>query len=424
MPLGKHRRDHQKLGVPAFGNLITVGAGGQLSDLADIADNVVAPVLLDTFTGSSVAEVGSGLINRITDDAAGLISGVVSGQTIGIRIGGAGNPILVGAVLTRSAGTIRLVNNLFGAVVSEQVDIYQITNNGVFILPGSNIELTTTVANLPSFTTLYAIPNSVRLYTEIDNILLSLGEDTNEINFWGLKLGLDNTGAQAIPLKLPAGAADSHLHSCDFRVDMCNFQTRGDDGIFFPSNNPNGPGIHVHNNIFSGYYDNIRLAQHREANIENNLFYNHGLGLASIEQAAVAVGALTNVEDLPREVYNINYNRVIADGQELGGTSTEVKGVEIRGELGNNAIVDIKSNNIQCEAHTAGGGDAVCIKVGAGGVNTPTINASNNTLVATQHGTANAYTMHSTNVNYVINRHSNIQVAGILGSNTAAAVTV
>ena len=407
---------HSKLGLSGVNDIITVGVGGKVSDLSDVAALATAPTLLDTITATSIAESGSGKHYRITNDTASAIIGTADGDQVGIRIGGAGNPILQGDVALNANGILRLKNPLDTGFTSLQVDVYHLSRTGVYLLPGTELTLTVIVTNLPTHTTLFGIPGTVRIQSEAQYI--SLADDTNEMRFFGIEFGSNRAGVNKFSLKLANGGIGRY--ATDQYIDTCTIFSSSDDGIYTAGTAQGG--VHLFNSDLYAHYDCLRLSQHRLVNVFNNNFNVWAQEFGATECAAIALGASTP-DALLEEKYVFNNNTVKAWTRAIITDAPQAKGIDIRNQLGSNAECSFIGNDISCIAES-GAGDAICISVGASGTNTPKISAKGNTLSAVAHGTGNAYTLDSTNANYPILRAGNEQVAGTLGANTTTLTTV
>lgn len=427
MSLGKHIKEHLMLGVSGFGSsTFTVGAGSQFSSIFDAAAVASAlPVMTGeittTFT-SAESNVGGTLDKRlITGDTASSLDSFDVGQVVGVEIDGSGCPIIGIVYSDGSNPTILLRNPLLVDLAATSCVVGIPSYKSIVVMPNHNEIIDGSPIAIPSFTTTEAfVRGTTRLEAISGQAIFTVAGTSNETRFKGLGLSSKNVGG--VQLINYAG----HNYQSDTYIQDVDGFSAAQDGFYFGDGVVGG--IHLTGSNIKVGYDGLRLRQHREVNILNNVLDAYSLSAAGgyTQSSVLAIGTGAAPTTVPLENYNIANNTLKAFGQDLiSGVLThgDVRTIDIRNRISSGAFVNITNNNIYATGDDAGAVTGVHAVGNAGG-ETPTITCIGNTFDIRNDGAGAQLTMDSGHANYTIDRADNVQLNGVLGANTAAVATV
>lgn len=426
---------------PAFGaNFLTVGTGGRFSNLDDalIERATIGHILLAGGMTGSIAQTGlddSRIIQLTGTPLSALLH--LKGN-VGVRIGGAGNPILMCTIV--SSSKIQLFAPIAAAFAGAQVDVYRIVPVGISILPGETISLGTSGSRtIPAFTTFSCpVPLGAAIFHEdtVAGNTFMLDATANAIYFKDLNIGDATHKINSIFLRLPTSTAGNSQTLCEYGFKDCRIITASQDFVYAGQGSVPVGALRLHGNFIHGTYDIINPMTCRALDVLGNTFRMQSIGDFesgggdSGEPTALVLGQGSG-HVYPHIRATIKNNIMDISGvPSTGGDGAKVSAIEIRSEIPSNAIVDIAGNEITCTKVGGTGvvSNAVGVRVSDNVVdpNTPTILVRSNTFDVrhTAGAAGTAYSMHSNNINYSIKRAGNFVKNGTLGSNTAAMAVV
>ncbi len=426
MPLGKHRRDHQKLGVSGWGkNVMTVGRNGHFASIVSaLAYAVTLPEIENTVTTAcsiSGSTASSTLDSRLITADAGTPFDVYSvGDLVAIKIGATPSPVLG---LVYSNTTILCKNPILADFTATSCQVGVPNYKSVVVLPGHIETINTTGSTIPAFTTIEAlVRGTTKIIAGSTSELFNIPSSTNEVRL--RKIGINIPDYGTIRIASYAG----HSYQSDTYIEDIDVISASQDGFYFGLGNNLG-GVHVRGCNIVGGYDCFRLGAHREVNFLSNRLDAFSIQSTVQAQAStIAFGTTATPTAMPVQTYNFIGNNLKAFGQDLlSGTFDHgsVRALDLRNRLSSDAVVNVLGNSIYASGDDVNDVSGFTASASGAGAETPTIIVKDNVFDSRNEGTGAEISMSSTVVNYDIKRANNVQIGGtVLGTNTTALTTV
>lgn len=424
-------------------NIITVGNGGRVSNIADaiVLRNEASHTLLTQTTGTATGTSSGAVPVYTITTPANALTAYRDVKAVGIRIGGSG-PIVRAQI---TAGyTLVSRYPLPADFTDAQIDVYALNHWSIALLPGTFLEDATKHHILPAFTTLAAlVPRTAGIIkTSGANSTLFYSDPTqNEIRVSGLHIidPLRHPIAGSRFMVFPTTSDNANQVLCDFMVDDCDCDSATQD-IFYVAQ-PNEPGsdmfinsncggLTFRGNRMRGRFDVVYLGGARRFEFSKNHvdIVSTSVAQDSGNPTGVAYGFATTDWGYCDQVHLITDNTIACHAVGDADDGTYVYGVELRdGIAPSNMRLTVSGNRIKCRSASGIGevsGLAVTTNISATG--TPHIEFSGNTLDISTGGTATATLAASAKANVVIKRVNNTVVPGgvtTYGANTAALTT-
>ncbi len=390
------------------GNVITLGAGGQVQTLAAAitARNAIPNVLLVNAYNASITGTAGGTIDQrylVADSGAPLSSIVGIKGDVGVQIDGPGNPIIRANVINGT--TLELHAPIPEDFISVSVTVYDIVPVAIVLLPGTHIRYDPSVngsLTIPAFTTITALEPHTATIEMIGGsaIMFQSANTQNEIFFKDLNLVVSSNAINRVFWKLPGiDGADNLQWMTTFGIYNCRINSLAQDFIYF---NEPGPAFYAEGNDVRGTYDVFRMAEHRKAVFVDNDIetYSNGQNYDIGEPTPIVFGSTGNLV-YPEQNYFIFGNRLSSIANALpGDTQGHAAAIQIRNPLSGNANMIIRGNTLK--AVVTGGSDpagSIGVKVSGDfvGSKSPYIEVSDNDLYVTNAGSGPAYLYSSGN---------------------------
>ena len=444
MSITNHIKEHSKLGLPFPGGgnstLITVGNGGMYSTLeaaVTAIEGMTRITELASFTGSITGAGTPATVDvRYLDADSGTPLSGHEGKVVAVTV--AGSIYFMAQVSTSSR-----LNLFYPAphdVTSQTVTISSVIPACIFLLPGTNLTITSAV-QLPKFTTLYGIRDTCSITFAAAGASLDCitSGDATEIYIEGVNLyGYNKLTNPAVSnsciLYFPASGISGWQMHTNFGIANLSMFAGHNDGVLFNSsaNTSIGStliagGFHIHNCFLNGFYDVVRGVSHRLLSVNSSYIISKCQTSLDTSAACVALGSPTSADNYMSQ--NLIFSDNILESYMIGpGGSGYISPIDIRNVLSSNAKVIVRGNTIRARRYAADTTNAYGVVVtNATGANTPYIECLANTFDVSIIGAGGAAnTMHSVNAAYAIQRAGNSVVTGssaTLGSNTAAMTT-
>ena len=424
-------------------NVITVGDGGDFTDIADAIDyrNTVHQHTLAHTTTCTITGSSSGTVDVRTITLASAFSAYAATRTAsyGVQINNAG-PIIPVRLYSDTLVLLPYpITQDFAA--GTPIKIYELKRASIFVLPGNQLILSAhDDMTFPAYTTLAGIPGTSEIIKRSSSVgSLFVTDDTfNQSRITGLRLVDDYHGINSIFFNMNKGAGNNSLvPMADFEFDNNDVVTTSNDVLYCIT--PGGIGLNVHDNKMKGTFDVLRFSTHRKVLVyDNDIDIEASSFLDNDNPAGVVLGA-TSAWDYAWQTYEVRNNHIkcVDFPTQYASSKASATGVDIRNPISSAADVIVVGNTIDVEVvagtgagWTIGTESATGIKVGplATGTNTPTIVVKDNNVRAAVSGgnTTTPTIAKSSNANYVIKTAGNSVFGGgatALGANTAALTT-
>lgn len=420
-------------------------SGANFSTLADALAyrDTHGHTLLGTYTGSITYVAGQD--NRFITLTTQIPSTIYKKRgDLGVRIGGAGNPIIRcnlsqdngetdPELLPTTTSLIRLFAPIAETFSGVQIDLYQLVPYGVMILPGQVIEIESASIVIPGHTTIYCPVMRGASITHVTGalaVVFGQRSDQNEIYFKNLVLSSSANSINNFFWQLPFAGTGNSQTLCEYGIFDCDMETSAQDFLYAGNGTLPLGAITINRNRIRGTYDFINPVLSRKFDVFDNHVTMHGNGTPEGSNPAGLPVGQNNSEGYtyPQIQCNVRGNTFDSLGTILRSTElTRPVGVAVRQSMPSQSVVDVANNTFRIVRHSndvvSSTERAIGVQVTASGTATPTILVRNNTFDVKHTGTGvmgTPNTMHSNNASYLIRRQGNYVVNGTLGSNTLA----